>query len=96
MFGIAFGGLPAVLAGGVLIGLFVRRQRRSDAPLLDLALFRRPGVPGAVGGVLLVMSTLVGLGLLFAQYLQLALGLSPTAAAMRLLLVLGRRRRPAW
>ncbi|MEA5367080.1 MFS transporter [Amycolatopsis sp., V23-08] len=89
VFGIAFGRVPAVLAGCVLIGLFVWRQRRSDAPLLDLALFRRPGVPGAVGGVLLVMSTLVGLGLLFAQYLQLVLGLSPTAAAMRLLLVLG-------
>ncbi|MFK0251764.1 MFS transporter [Amycolatopsis azurea] len=84
--------LPAVvsgLLGGVLIGLFVRRQRRTDPPLLDLALFRLPGVRAAVGGVLLVMSTLVGLGLLFAQYLQVVLGLSPTAAAARLLLVLG-------
>ncbi|SEF21449.1 MFS transporter, DHA2 family, multidrug resistance protein [Amycolatopsis pretoriensis] len=93
--GIAFaagpsgGGLFAGAAGGVLLGLFVRRQRRSAAPLLDLALFRRPGVPGAVGGVLLVMSTLVGLGVLLAQYLQVVLGLSPTAAAARLLLVLG-------
>jgi DHA2 family multidrug resistance protein-like MFS transporter len=69
--------------------LFVRRQRRAATPLLDLALFRRPGVPGAAGGVLLVMSTLVGLGLLLAQYLQVVLGLSPTAAAARLLLVLG-------
>ncbi|MFE5505115.1 MFS transporter [Amycolatopsis japonica] len=77
------------VAGCVLIGLFLRRQRRTDPPLLDLALFRRPGVRAAVGGVLLVMSTLVGLGLLFAQYLQVVLGLSPTAAAGRLLLVLG-------
>ncbi|RSN16798.1 MFS transporter [Streptomyces sp. WAC 05977] len=76
-------------AGCVLIGLFLRRQRRTDPPLLDLTLFRRPGVRAAVGGVLLVMSTLVGLGLLFAQYLQVVLGLSPTAAASRLLLVLG-------
>ncbi|WP_329046986.1 MFS transporter [Amycolatopsis sp. NBC_01488] len=93
--GIAFaagpsgGGLGAGVAGCVLLGLFVRRQRSSPSPLLDLALFRRPGVPGAVGGVLLVMSTLVGLGLLLAQYLQVVLGLSPTAAAARLLLVLG-------
>ncbi|MEV4053182.1 MFS transporter [Amycolatopsis sp. NPDC049688] len=93
--GIAFavgpsgGGSAAGLAGGVLLVLFVRRQRRSATPLLDLALFRRPGVPGAIGGVLLVMSTLVGLGLLLAQYLQVVLGLSPTAAAARLLLVLG-------
>ncbi|WP_328455955.1 MFS transporter [Amycolatopsis sp. NBC_00438] len=87
--GIAYGGLLPSLAGCVLVGLFVRRQRRADAPLLDLKLFRQPGVPGAVGGVLLVMSTLVGLGLLFAQYLQLVLGLSPMAAATRLLLVLG-------
>ncbi|MFI5585380.1 MFS transporter [Amycolatopsis sp. NPDC051758] len=83
------GGFGAGAAGCVLLGLFVRRQRRSPAPLLDLALFKRPGVPGAVGGVLLVMSTLVGLGLLLAQYLQVVLGLSPTAAAARLLLVLG-------
>ncbi|WP_410659334.1 MFS transporter [Amycolatopsis sp. lyj-112] len=82
-------GLAAGVAGCVLIGLFLRRQRRTDPPLLDLTLFRLPGVPGAVGGVLLVMSTLVGLGLLFAQYLQVVLGLSPTAAASRLLLVLG-------
>ncbi|WP_328607485.1 MFS transporter [Amycolatopsis sp. NBC_00345] len=82
-------GPAAGVAGCVLIGLFLRRQRRTDPPLLDLALFRQPGVPGAVGGVLLVMSALVGLGLLFAQYLQLVLGLSPTAAATRLLLVLG-------
>ncbi|KZB79736.1 MFS transporter [Amycolatopsis regifaucium] len=77
------------VAGCVLIGLFLRRQRRTDPPLLDLTLFRLPGVRAAVGGVLLVMSTLVGLGLLFAQYLQVVLGLSPTAAAARLLLVLG-------
>lgn len=76
-------------AGCVLLALFVRRQRRAATPLLDLALFRRPGVPAAAGGVLLVMSTLVGLGLLLAQYLQVVLGLSPTAAAARLLLVLG-------
>ncbi len=81
--------LAAAATGCVLIGLFVRRQRRTDPPLLDLSLFRLPGVRAAVGGVLLVMSTLVGLGLLFAQYLQVVLGLSPTAAAGRLLLVLG-------
>ncbi|GAB3735502.1 MFS transporter [Amycolatopsis oliviviridis] len=84
--------LPAVVSGAlgsVLIGLFIRRQRRTDPPLLDLTLFRVPGVRAAVGGILLVMSTLVGLGLLFAQYLQVVLGLSPTAAATRLLLVLG-------
>lgn len=93
--GIAFaigpsgGGFAAGAAGCVLLGLFVRRQRRTPAPLLDLTLFRRPGVPGAIGGVLLVLSTLVGLGLLLAQYLQVVLGLSPSAAAARLLLVLG-------
>jgi DHA2 family multidrug resistance protein-like MFS transporter len=83
------GGFAAGAAGCVLLGLFVRRQRRAEVPLLDLTLFRRPGVPGAAAGVLLVMSTLVGLGLLLAQYLQVVLGLSPTAAAARLLLVLG-------
>ncbi|MFT7868088.1 MULTISPECIES: MFS transporter [Amycolatopsis] len=83
------GGFAAGAAGCVLLGLFVRRQRRAEAPLLDLTLFSRPGVPGAAAGVLLVMSTLVGLGLLLAQYLQVVVGLSPVAAAERLLLVLG-------
>lgn len=81
---------PLAGAGGlVLLVAFVRRQRHIRPPLLDLALFRKPAFTVAVGSVLLVMISLVGLGLLFAQYLQLVLQLNPVAAAVRLLSVMG-------
>ncbi|MGC7099642.1 MFS transporter [Amycolatopsis lurida] len=81
-------GPAAGLAGAVLLVVFVRRQRRLVSPLLDLALFRRRAFSVAVGSVLLVMLSLVGLGLLFAQYLQLVLALEPMDAALRLLFVM--------
>jgi DHA2 family multidrug resistance protein-like MFS transporter len=67
---------------------FVRRQRKLPVPLLDVTLFRNRAFSVAVGSVLLVMTSLVGLGLLFAQYLQLVLALQPMQAALRLLFVM--------
>ncbi len=39
--------LPLVLAAGALFLLFLWTQRRSAHPLIDLDLFRRPGIPAA-------------------------------------------------
>jgi MFS transporter, DHA2 family, multidrug resistance protein len=78
----------AGLIGVVLLVVFVRRQRRLAVPLLDVTLFRNPAFRVAVGSVLLVLTSLVGLGLLFAQYLQLVLALEPMQAALRLLFVM--------
>ncbi len=82
-------GPVAGLLGCLLLVVFVRRQRGLPVPLLDVALFRDRAFSVAVGSVLLVLTSLVGLGLLFAQYLQLVLALQPMPAALRLLFVMG-------
>ncbi|MFS0699956.1 MFS transporter [Cellulomonas sp. 179-A 4D5 NHS] len=62
--------------------LFVRRQRRLEAPLLDLALFRRPAFAGAVLANFVSIFALTGLLFFFSQYLQLARGFGPLQAGL--------------
>ncbi|MFJ5778279.1 MFS transporter [Streptomyces sp. NPDC093094] len=99
LFGVVFGvkrlggGEPAadaltvvpLLAGAVLLLLFVQRQRRRTHPLVDLRMFARPAFSTSVGCIVLAMLALVGLELIAAQYLQLVLGLSPLETGLRLL-----------
>ncbi|MGW0805192.1 MFS transporter [Nonomuraea sp. NPDC002799] len=73
------------LTGPALLIVFVRRQTRLAAPLLEVGLFRRRGFTTGVVGVLLGVFALVGLQLMLAQYLQLVLGDSPLRAAVRML-----------
>lgn len=71
----------ALAAGLVLLGLFVRRQLRGPAPLLDRSLFRVRGfVAGLVVGSVFFAAVA---GLLYATslYLQFGRGLRPLAAA---------------
>lgn len=80
------GPLPLVL---VLIGLvvgwvFVRRQLRSDSPMLDMRLFRRGAFTGALLVNLLSVVALVGFLYFVAQHLQLIVGLSPLQAGLAL------------
>ncbi len=71
---------------GVAAGvLFVRRQRRSVSPMLDLTLFRNPVFSGALAANLLSLMGLTGFLFFAAQLLQLVLGLSPMMSAMVLL-----------
>ncbi|NEB02143.1 MFS transporter [Streptomyces sp. SID13726] len=79
-----FTAIPLV-AGGVLLALFVRRQRRLTHPLVDLRMFARPAFSTSVGCIVLAMLALVGLELIAAQYLQLVLDLSPLETGLRLL-----------
>ncbi|MBE1502131.1 DHA2 family multidrug resistance protein-like MFS transporter [Amycolatopsis lexingtonensis] len=75
-----------VLAAGLLFGVaFVRRQRRLADPLLDVRLLGRPAFSGALGMMLLGGSTISGIILLFNQYLQLVLGLSPLNSGLWLI-----------
>ena len=81
-------GLAAVvsLAVGVAAGLlFVRRQRRLAAPLLDLTLFARPAVRGALLVQFMAIGTVAGIYLFITQYLQVVAGLSPVRAGLWLL-----------
>ncbi|MGV9366108.1 MFS transporter [Amycolatopsis sp. NPDC003731] len=74
-------GLAAVL--GLVSGfLFVRRQRRAEAPLIDVALFRNPAFSGAVLADFIAVFALMGLLFFFSQYLQLVRGFSPLQAGL--------------
>ncbi|WP_329130388.1 MFS transporter [Streptomyces sp. NBC_01476] len=77
-------GVP-LLAGAVLLVLFVRRQRRHPHPLVDVTMFSRIAFSTSVGCIVLAMLALVGLELVAVQYLQLVLGLSPLQTGLRLL-----------
>ncbi|UQX05381.1 MFS transporter [Streptomyces sp. RerS4] len=73
----------ALIAGavGIVSGVvFVARQRRLAAPLLDVSLFRSRSFSGALAVMLIGTATLGGVGLFVTQYLQMVDGLSPLAA----------------
>ncbi|UHD44061.1 MFS transporter [Aureimonas altamirensis] len=79
----------AVVAGAVLgvvaMALFVRRQRRSPAPLIDFSLFRIPRFSAGVATAMATAAALVGIELILSQRLQLVLGFSPLQAGLLIL-----------
>ncbi|MFE7313534.1 MFS transporter [Streptomyces sp. NPDC057555] len=76
--------LPAAL-GLTALALFVRRQRRAPHPMLDLSLFRLPGLRAGVVASVLPVLVMVGFELQLVQYLQFVEGLSAEAAALALI-----------
>lgn len=83
----AAGGLDALAAGAIIVGLalgavFVRRQSRLATPMINLALFRSRRF--SVSLVVNLASFFVAFGtfLFLAQYLQLVVGLSPFEAGV--------------
>ncbi|KAA9111008.1 MFS transporter [Microbacterium rhizomatis] len=87
-------GLDAVAVGSLLVSTigtiwFIRRQlarqRAGIEPLLNVRLFGRAGFTVSVLAVAFSMFAIVGLDLLFAQYLQNILGYTPVEAALRLM-----------
>ncbi|MFI7135971.1 MFS transporter [Nonomuraea sp. NPDC050153] len=76
--------VPAMaLVVGVALGwLFVRRQLRLEAPLLDLRLFRNRPFTAVIVALVFAGIAMAGTGLLVTQYLQSVLGLSPFASAV--------------
>ncbi len=84
----AVGGAPtpgvalAVVLGALSGYLFLRRQRRSAFPMIDIGLFANPAFSGAVLVNLVSVFALSGALFFFSQYLQLARGLSPFQAGL--------------
>ena len=74
--------IAAIVAGVAVGAVFLRRQARSRAPMIDLALFRRRGFTGAVALNLVSMFAIVGFAIFATQYLQSVRGLSPFTAAL--------------
>ncbi|MES2246131.1 MAG: MFS transporter [Pseudomonadota bacterium] len=76
--------ITGVLAA-VAMALFVRRQRRSSAPLIDFRLFRNAYFSGGVIAAIVASVALIGVELVFSQRLQLVVGLTPLQAGLTLL-----------
>lgn len=72
----------SIIAGVAVGGLFLWRQARSSAPMIDLALFRSRGFSGAVVLSLVAMFAVVGFAIFATQYLQSVRGMSPLTAAL--------------
>lgn len=77
-------GLPvaAVVVGAAIGHVFLRRQLRLDAPLLDLRLLRNRPLTAALVALVFAGIAMAGTGLLVTQYLQSVLGFSPLASAV--------------
>ncbi|HWK77478.1 MFS transporter [Microbacterium sp.] len=82
--GPTIGALLWAMLGVVLGALFVRRQLRSQSPMLDMALFRLGTFSGAILVNLLSVVALVGFLYFVSQHLQLVIGLSPMVAGFAL------------
>lgn len=74
--------LSVFLIGLASLILFIRRQRRSDAPLLDLTLFKNPTFAIGTVTALICSFSLVGIEFVMTQRLQLVLGLTPLQAGL--------------
>ncbi len=75
---------PALaIAVGLAVGAaFLRRQRASADPMIDVRLFADRAFGASLAANTLVFFVNFGILLLFAQYLQLVVGLSPLAAGL--------------
>ncbi len=81
--GPSWSALAAGAVGVLGLWLFVRRQRSSAHPMIDVALFRKPAFSGAVGASMIAVFALTGLVFFLSQYLQNVLGYSPLEAGLR-------------
>ncbi|MFF0729525.1 MFS transporter [Streptomyces sp. NPDC004134] len=75
----------AILVGAVVIGLFVRYERRSRHPALDIGWFRNPRFSASVAVIGLVFFALMGVTFFMVFYIQSVRGLSPLDSGLLLL-----------
>jgi EmrB/QacA subfamily drug resistance transporter len=77
--------LAAGAGGLAVLALFVWWENRTAQPMLNLALFRKRALTGAVCSMAMVMFGLFGALFLLTQFLQFSLGYSALAAGIRVL-----------
>ncbi len=83
--GVTVSGAVLLLCGLMMGTVFVLRQLRARAPMLDVRLFRNPVFSGSVAANLLSVFSLVGFLFFVSQHLQLVRGFSPMTAGLLLL-----------
>jgi EmrB/QacA subfamily drug resistance transporter len=72
----------SILAGLAILAAFIRYERRTDHPSLDVRLFRDPRFSAAVGSIGLVFFAAMGTMFFLAFYLQLVRGFTPLEAGL--------------
>ncbi|WP_370412993.1 MFS transporter [Streptomyces fradiae] len=75
-----------LLAAAVLTALFVSVERRVRAPMIDLALFRRPAFRAATAGALFTGLAVIGFFSVLPALLQHGMGMAPLTTAWLFLL----------
>jgi EmrB/QacA subfamily drug resistance transporter len=83
-----WGSLPvtgSLIGAAVLLAAFVAVERRSEAPMLPLSLFRIPAFTGTAVVAFAQSVALYPLLLFVAIYMQAGLGLTPTETGLRIL-----------
>jgi EmrB/QacA subfamily drug resistance transporter len=75
----------SLLAGAVLVALFLGWEARATGPMLSLGLFRQPRFAGANAASFFLWAGLFGALFLMSQFFQSAQGLSPLQTGVRLL-----------
>jgi EmrB/QacA subfamily drug resistance transporter len=77
--------IGTLLAGALLVGLFLAWERRAPSPMLPLSLFRLRGFATANGVGFFLFAGLFGALFLMMQFFQTALGYTPLQAGLRIL-----------
>lgn len=68
--------------GIMMLSLFVRKQLRTDNPMLDLSLFSHPAIVAGIIMALVASGALAGVELTLAQELQYVIGKTPLEAGI--------------
>ncbi len=77
--------LACLIGAAVLLALFIAIERRSDHPMLDLTLFRKPAFNGVSAVAFFLSAGMFALFLYLTIYMQGVLDFSPLEAGLRFL-----------
>ena len=83
-----------LIAGGAVLAVFVVVESRTNAPLIEVDLFRNASFTVANLVVLLAQFTKIAIIVIGALYLQSALDMTPLVAGAALLAAVHRSRSP--
>ncbi len=98
IFGVIQGGAQGWLSVPALVGyavgviflvLFIYREANTDAPLMDLRVFRNPGFSAAGFAAMMALFSVVGVGFLLALFLGSAKNLTPLGIATYIVFIPG-------
>jgi EmrB/QacA subfamily drug resistance transporter len=81
--------LTAAIVGAVGLTAFVRQERRTDHPLLDISVFRDRRLSAGALSLTVMFALLTGMFLVMVQFLQAVIGFSALGSSLALLPMIG-------